>query len=133
MTSGHRLFRFALVGTAVAVLYILLYAGFMALGMPQAIANALAFLVAVAVQYLGQAGLTFDAPWRDRTQALRFAAMIGLGLLTSALITGALGPAFGWHALVSAAVVTLVLPIQNFVIMSRWVFSRRRDQMETVR
>ncbi len=131
MKSRHRIIRFALVGTTVAALYILLYAGFLALGLAQVLANALAFLMAVAVQYLGQAGFTFDAPWRDSAQALRFIAMIGLGLLTSALITGALGPALGWHTLISAAVVTLVLPVQNFVIMSRWVFSDRCEPMES--
>lgn len=130
MAGSRRIFRFALVGAAVAALYVALYAGFLALGLAQVLANALAFLIAVAVQYLGQAGFTFEAPWRDGAQALRFGVMISLGLVTSALITGLLGPAFGWPALVAAIVVTLVLPLQNYVIMSRWVFARGCDQME---
>ena len=133
MQSGGTLLRFALVGAGVAALYIALYALLLTLGVAQALANALAFLCAVAIQYVGQAGFTFNASLRDSGQAIRFGAMIGLGLVTSALITGLLGPALGWPALVSAVVVTLVLPIQNFVIMSRWVFTRRRDQMETPR
>ena len=131
MKQGGVFGRFMLVGTGVAVLYIALYAGLSALGVPHLPANTLAFLLAVAVQYVGQAGFTFNATLRDPYQVLRFGVMICFGLVSSTLITGLLGPAMGWSALLSAAVVTLVLPIQNYVIMSRWVFSIRRDQMET--
>jgi len=92
MASTRTLLRFALVGAAVAALYLLLYAGFLAFGVAQLLANALAFLTAVAVQYLGQAGVTFDAPWRDGAQAGRFGVMIGLGLVTSTIVTGFIGP-----------------------------------------
>ena len=108
MEKGGTILRFALVGTGVAALYILLYLALIAMGLGNLPANAIAFLTAVAVQYLGQAGFTFKASLRDPHQALRFAVMIGFGLMTSALITGLIGPALGWAAFVSAAIVTLV-------------------------
>jgi putative flippase GtrA len=46
-----------------------------------------------------------------------------LGLLVSALILGVLGPALGWPNWVSAALVTLVVPVQNFLLFRQWVFS----------
>lgn len=131
MRKGGTFLRFALVGAGVAALYIVLYLLFLALGLPQMLANAVAFLTAVAVQYVGQAGFAFRAPLRDGPQALRFALMIGLGLITSALLTGMIGPALEMPDWMAAAVVTLVLPVQNYVIMTRWVFTRTRDQMET--
>ena len=130
METGGTIIRFALVGTGVAALYVLLYLALIAMGLGVFPANALAFLTAVAVQYLGQTAFTFRTSLRDPHQAIRFAVMIGFGLMTSALITDLVGPAMGWAAFVSAAIVTLVLPVQNFVIMSRWVFARRRSQME---
>lgn len=129
--GGSNFIRFALVGAGVAALYVVLYGALLALHIAQPLANAVAFLTAVAVQYIGQAGFTFDAPWRDMRQAARFGGMICLGLATSAVITGAIGPALDWPAMISAVVVTLVLPIQNYVIMSRWVFARRGSQLET--
>ena len=130
---SRRIVRFAIVGVSVAALYVALYTAFLALGMAQMLANGLAFLLAVAVQYLGQAGFTFGAPWRDGAQGMRFGVMISLGLLTSAVITGLVGPAFGWPVLAASVVVTLVLPIQNYLIMSRWVFLSGRDPLESNR
>ena len=122
--------RYAIVGVSVAALYVALYAGFLALGMAQMLANGLAFLLAVAMQYFGQAGFTFGAPWRDGAQGMRFGVMISLGLVSSAVITGLVGPAFGWPVLAASGVVTLVLPIQNYLIMSRWVFHSGHDPLE---
>jgi len=124
-------FRFALVGIAVAALYLVLYAALLAMGLPRPVANGLAFLLAVGAQYAGQAAFTFEKKLRDRPQAKRFGVMIGLGLCTSLVITSVFGPTFGWSDLASAMVVTGVLPVQNYLFMSRWVFARRLNQMET--
>jgi len=122
--------RFACVGASVAALYIVLYLLFLHVGWAQWIANGVAFLLAVAVQYVGQAGITFKARINDRAQVLRFAVMIGLGLLTSAGITGLLAPMMGLADWLAAGIVTLVLPIQNYVILSRWVFAQGSTWME---
>ncbi|SLN72510.1 GtrA-like protein [Roseivivax jejudonensis] len=123
MPRTARLLRFGIVGAGVAALYVLLYVAFLRAGIPQGVANVAAFLIAVAVQYAGQGAFTFGRPLADPAQALRFAVMIGLGLLTSAVVTGAIGPAAGLPDWASAALVAVVLPLQNFVLMSLWVFT----------
>ena len=116
--------RFAIVGSLVALTYILLYLTCLALGMPQMPANALAFLTAVGLQYAGQSWFTFGKPMKDRAQGFRFGVMIGLGLLTAAVITGFVAPTFNLSDAIAAIIVTVVLPFQNYLIMSSWVFKK---------
>ncbi len=119
-----QLARFALVGTTVALVYVAGYLLLLEVGINQPLANALAYLIAILAQYLGQAAYTFDKPINDRTQIGRFIVMTGLGFLTAAAITGQIGPflnASNWAAEVA---VILILPIQNYVIMTLWVFSK---------
>lgn len=130
MADLSRLLRFACVGASVALIYIALYLAFLAFGWAQALANAAAFGVAVAFQYVAQAGFTFRAKLKDGGQALRFAWMIGCGLVTSALITGVLAPAAGLSDALAALIVTFLLPVQNYLLMSRWVFRPQRKTLE---
>ena len=131
MPDRTQLWRFALVGVAVAALYVLLYLGFLGAGLVQPLANAAAFLLAVSFQYVAQARFTFAAPLNDGTQIVRFVAMISAGLVTSALITGWIGPAFALPDWAAAVAVTVILPVQNFILMSRWVFTPAQKQSET--
>ncbi|MEO0401778.1 MAG: GtrA family protein [Pseudomonadota bacterium] len=130
MTGAHRFIRFAIVGSAVAGLYVLLYLAFLSIGLAQPVANAAAFLLAVAVQYIGQAGFTFQSRLNDAPQITRFAIMIGCGLITSAVITGLVGPALALPHWAAAAIVTIILPLQNYVIMTRWVFAHGSQHVE---
>jgi len=118
-----RLLRFAAVGTGVAGFYILCFLALEAAGLHRITANAAAFLAAVALQYLGQTVFTFRRKLAVPDQIARFAAMIGLGLLVSAGITAWIGPALGWAGWVSALAVTLILPVQNYLILKLWVYS----------
>jgi len=118
-----QIIRFAMVGTGVAVTYVLLYLAFLELGISQMIANIVAFLIAVIVQYLGQTIFTFHKPLGLPDQVIRFICTIGLGLLVSALITGFFGPSMGWPDWISAALVTIILPVQNFLFFKIWVFA----------
>ncbi|WP_300064065.1 GtrA family protein [uncultured Roseobacter sp.] len=118
-----RLARFALIGSLAAASYLLLYLGFLGLDLPRIWANALAFGLAVCLQYVGQAGFTFRKRLMDTAQIGRFGAMVALGFLTSMLITGGLGPALALADWAAAALVTVVLPVQNYIIMSAWVFA----------
>jgi putative flippase GtrA len=126
------LLRFALVGGTVALVYMAAYLGLMALGVPQIIANVLAFLGAVALQYLGQAVFTFRAPLRDRAQAIRFIAMILCGLVTAALITGPAAAALDLPDWLAALTVTLVLPVQNYAFMILWVFTKSDEKQQVL-
>ncbi len=122
--GGMQILRFGVVGVVVAALYVLLYLLLQPV-LSQPAANALAFLIAVGVQYLGQTLFTFRRPLAVSAQIGRFTAMIGAGLLMSALITGWIGPQLGWPHWMSAAMVTVVLPVQNYVFMKLWVYSDR--------
>jgi len=124
-------FRFAVVGTIVAACYVILYLTLLAMGLSQPFANIVAFLTAVAIQYVGQALWTFRRSLAIPRQIGRFLGTIGLGLVVSALITSVLGPSFGWSSWVSAVLVTLVLPVQNFIFFRIWVFTETETSSES--
>jgi len=120
-----QLLRFAIVGGLVAASYIAFYLVLLSMSVAQPLANATAFLLAVALQYVGQASFTFRQQLADRDQIVRFVCMIGLGLATSAVITGILAPLLRLGDLVAALVVTVVLPVQNYLLLSAWVFQEK--------
>ncbi len=124
MTNPVRIMRFAIIGVAIAVLYLLFYLAFLRLGMSLMVANALAFAIAVAAQYAGHALFTFERQLADPAQILRFGVMTGCGFATSALVTGLLTPMLVLEPWVAAVVVMLVLPVQNFIVMTLWVFAK---------
>ena len=127
--TGERpgtILRFGVVGSVVAGCYVALYLGLLALGLYQPLANLAAFLTAVLVQYLGQTMWTFHRPLALPGQIGRFLFTISFGLVVSALVTGTLGPGLGWPDWVSAAVVTVVLPVQNYLFFRNWVFPGTR-------
>jgi putative flippase GtrA len=123
VTRASRISRFALVGVLIAALYVLLYLVLLHIGMPQGRANALAFAIAVTVQYAGQARFTFGRQLADPTQMLRFSVMTGCGFVTSALVTGYIAPAMMLNNWIAAVAVTLILPVQNYLLMTLWVFT----------
>lgn len=124
-----QLLRFALVGGLVALAYVAGYLLLLALSVPQMLANGAAFLGAVALQYLGQAGFTFRRKIADRAQVLRFIVMIGLGLVTATAITGWLAAPLGLSDAGAALAVALILPVQNYIFMTLWVFSKSRSSV----
>jgi putative flippase GtrA len=124
--ADMQIVRFAIVGAAVAALYVALFTGFLALGLPRSAANGLAFGIAVAVQYAAQTLWTFGKPLAVPDQLFRFLCTIGLGYAVSVLITAVIGPLAGWADWVAAAAVTVVLPVQNYVIFRIWVFAEGR-------
>ncbi len=123
MSRTRRISRFALVGVLIAGLYVVLYLAFLHVGMPRGAANVAAFGLAIAAQYSGQAAFTFQKDLADPAQMLRFGVMVGCGLITSALITGLVAPALALDDWFAAAAVAVILPVQNFVLMTLWVFS----------
>jgi putative flippase GtrA len=98
------LIRFAIVGVTVAALYVMLYVGFLSLGLAIWAANALAFGIAVLVQYVGQTAWTFRHQLAEPGQALRFCITIGLGFVTSAILTGLVGSALDWPSWLAAGI-----------------------------
>lgn len=123
MDGVKQLIRFGTVGVAVALTYIGLYLTLVSAGMSHFVANGMAFSQAVVLQYACQAAFTFHKPLADKTQILRFAAMISLGYVTSALITGPVATALSLPPWQAAVAVTVILPVQNYILMSLWVFA----------
>ncbi|MEP2640119.1 GtrA family protein [Roseobacter sp.] len=119
-----RLLRFAVIGVCTAILYSGLYVGFLSLGITRGPANALAFGLAVCAQYTGHATLTFRTPLRDTRQMARFGITVSFGFVTSAIITGWLGPRLGIPDWAAVGIAAIILPIQNYMFMTLWVFTR---------
>ncbi|MFG6661566.1 GtrA family protein [Sulfitobacter sp. 915] len=124
MTRVNRLCSFALVGGICAGIYVSLYLMLSYGGLVPEAANALAFGCAVLAQYVGQTRLTFRQKLNDTRQMIRFGLMITGGAVTSSLITGVAAPYFTFPPWIAAVIVTLALPVQNFLFMSLWVFSK---------
>ncbi len=119
----HKLVRFCVVGGGTALVYVLLYLGFLAAALPQVLANGFAFVMAVMLQYAGQAAFTFGRQLNDLGQILRFTVMVVLGFVSSALITSILPTMIGLPDWAAAVIVAIYLPVQNFVFMTLWVFA----------
>lgn len=117
------LIRFVIVGVTVAALYVMLYVGFLSLGLAIWAANALAFGIAVLVQYVGQTAWTFRQQLAEPGQALRFCITIGLGFVTSAILTGLVGPALDWPSWLAAGIAAVLLPVQNYLFFRLWVYA----------
>ena len=124
MSRLNQLCSFALVGGTTAGVYVSLYLILLHAGLHQEFANALAFGSAVILQYVGQARLTFDRQLNDPRQMIRFGLMVTGGAVTSSLITGAAASYFALPPWAAALIVTVILPIQNFLFMSLWVFAK---------
>lgn len=123
MARWMRPIRFATIGVIVALTYMGLYLALLSLGMGAFVANGIAFLLAVVLQYVAQAAFTFERPLADAAQIIRFAVMIGAGFGTSILITGPLATALSLPAWQAALAVTVLLPSQNYILLSIWVFA----------
>jgi len=118
-----QLMRFAFVGVTVALFYVGLFTLLRTYGLGEALANSLAFAAAICLQYLGQTILTFRQPLAEASQVLRFGLTVGLGFVISALVTGIVGPSLGWADWVSASLVAVILPVQNFLLFRLWVYT----------
>ncbi|AHD08428.1 GtrA family protein [Phaeobacter gallaeciensis] len=118
-----QLIRFAIVGVSVAAIYVLLFLGFLHVGLVAWLANALAFGLAVLVQYVGQTVWTFRQKLGQPDQALRFGCTIGLGFVASGLLTGVIGPMLSWPDWLAASTAAVWLPVQNYLFFKIWVYA----------
>ena len=117
-----RLFRFAVTGAGLAVLYVVSYVALVRAGLPLFAANLCAFVTCVIIQYVVQTFWTFQRPVRDAAQGVRFALTVGFGLIYSSLISSAFAPYFAWPPWVAACVVAVTLPVFNYLSFRFWVY-----------
>lgn len=122
-TDNRQGLRFAIVGLVVAAFYVVAYSTLVSTGLSSVIANVVAFLSAIVIQYIGQTRWTFRKPLKVRQQWVRFGTMISVGLIYSTLITNNVAQALGWTATIAAIVVAASLPVINFLVMRFWVYS----------
>lgn len=117
-----RLLRFGTVGALVAGLYALGFAALVGLGLATPVANALAYLGAIAVQFIGHRQFTYRSAARLSQSVPRFLVTNGAGLAASAVLTLLLHDRLGLPALATGIVVSGALAAMNWVVFQRWVF-----------
>ena len=119
---ARRWMRFCIVGGAASLVYFGCGRFFVhRLGRPVLAGNALAYLVAFVVSYLGQCLWTFRAAGSHRAMLPRFAATQGLGLaLNSALIWVFLQAGLSYPVAMWAAIAAV--PGAVYFICKLWVF-----------
>lgn len=92
-------------------------------GLAPLAANAIGFLVAVSVSYLGHARVTFGRLPRYGAEAGRFMATALLGYAVSSLTVWTVEMRLGLGMGAAMAVVALTVPTASFLAMRFWVFS----------
>lgn len=117
-----QLFRFGVTGFLVAVIYVALHAVLAPVGLSPLVANAIAFSSAVAFQFVVQTVWTFRRDLHNAAQAFRFLTVVLLGLGYSSLMTGYVGPLFGYSTVLTAGFVAVTMPALNYLAFRFWVF-----------
>ena len=114
--------RFCIVGGAATLVYYFSGLFFVSLlGLPVLAGNALAYLVAFVVSYLGQCLWTFRAEGSHRAMLPRFAATQALGLALNSGIIWLL-MAVGMSYAVAMWVAIAAVPVAVYFICKLWVF-----------
>ena len=119
---ARRWMRFCIVGGAASLVYFgcgLFFVNL--LGLPVLAGNALAYLVAFVVSYLGQCLWTFRAEGSHRAMLPRFAATQALGLALNSGIIWLLMAA-GMSYAVAMWVAIAAVPVAVYFICKLWVF-----------
>jgi len=121
-----RIVRFIVTGSFVACIYVITFTLLYNAGFDPLTTNFLAFSLSVVIQYVMQTCWTFRRPLFEGTQTLKFATVIGMGLVYSSAVASFLGPTLGWPAWVSAGSVAITLPAINYISFRLWVY-RTKD------
>ena len=115
--------RFGVVGLiATATHFLVLWLSIEMAGAPKALANGLAFLVALSVTYLGQSRWVFRAARRNATRALRFIVTAVGGFIANVVIMAfAIGP-LGWSYRAGFVAAVCIVPALSYLASRHWVF-----------
>ena len=119
------LLRFAAMGLVSTVVYfvaaIVLFQG----GISARSSSVLAMLLGLLVSFVVQSRVTFRQTGFHMPDAVRFAILGAAGLLVANYSVILLHERGGQPLWVAAAVVCVLIPLTNFLVMNFWVFSRR--------
>lgn len=127
---ARQLVLFWIVGLGATVLYAVLAAlfsiGETALLRPGT-GSVLAYAIAAAFSYTGHKYFTFVSDGAHRFEAPRFVALTLLGLAISFALPAVLSGILGVPAAIPIVLTCLLVPLVNYLVLSRWVFVRGRE------
>ncbi|RWB26161.1 MAG: GtrA family protein [Mesorhizobium sp.] len=126
--APRRLLKFASVGLAATVLYAFCASLFTSAGstyLPPATASVAAYSVAAIFSYLGHKFFTFMSAGSHQFEAPRFAVLTGFGLAIAYLLPLLLVGQFGLPVAIPILLTCVLIPVVNFVVLERWIFSGR--------
>jgi putative flippase GtrA len=131
--AGLRVSRFALVGAGATLVYAmaasLLSGAFGAALMPAASASLAAYAIAAVFSYAGHKYMTFTSDGAHRLEVPRFAALTGLGLVFAWMLPLVLVDGMDFGPAIPIALTCVTVPVVNYVVLDRWVFSGHREQV----
>jgi putative flippase GtrA len=115
--------RYGLVGILLMIAYLGL-AQILAevVGISPVLASPVSFMLCVPLAYLGQSIVVFRAPWGDRAQQKRFLATTLVGFIIATSAAPLLALVADVPSYVNFVVVSLLVPLANFVVFRFWVF-----------
>jgi putative flippase GtrA len=118
-----RFIRFGIVGATTAAIYFVLYFGLRGLtSLGPAESSTIAYVAAIAFQYVAHARFTFGKRPADAGQATRFLVNVALGGVIAALIME-YGPGLlNVSEFVCGLLLIVVLAAYNWTMMRLWVY-----------
>ena len=122
----QRTVRFGFVGIAALLIYAVIAEVFMVRGaslLPPALASLAAYAVAAVFSYTGHKYITFRSGGDHASEAPRYLSTTAAGLALSWTLPKLLVEGLGAPPIVPILVICTVLPVANYFILSRWVFS----------
>ena len=91
--------------------------------LPPATASVAAYAVAAIFSYLGHKFFTFMSAGSHQFEAPRFAVLTGFGLAAAYLLPMLLVGRFGLPVAIPILLTCILIPVVNFVVLERWIFS----------
>jgi putative flippase GtrA len=116
-----RLIRFGAVGATTSAAYALVVAA-LAPVMAEATAAALAYLALLPVNYLGHRRATFRSRAPSRPELVRYLAVHSVTMATCMAVMQGVTAGLGQSHWAGSAVIVVLAPVMNFVLLQRWVF-----------
>lgn len=116
--------RFAIVGVSATITHFLALTFAVEVGrIPAAIANGIAFALAVFVTYIGQSYWVFRRPVHDVTRLKKFLITAIGGLIANVCIMLLVVNVLSLPYRIGFGIALLVVPALSFVISKTWVFA----------
>jgi putative flippase GtrA len=118
-----RIIRFGFVGIAATVVYTgTSLAGIEVFGLPPVAASVLGQVVSTFVSYFGHAIFSFRVEPSHRLYLIRFLLICVLTFALNVIVTWLIADVLGLSPRIAIAVVTVLIPITNYLANRFWVF-----------